>query len=359
MENHLQPFWSGDTVHGESLFFVKPAEGLPEARLLFTPSAIVNVESATGETEYAEGKDYIISGDTIRLPEGSRIPFMTQAELDVPANAPGLPGFIRRRGQPDKGMLFSEGDFFHRLQTCVTYRHQEIWYGAKPGLTTGSLPRTLAKLKAGQTLVVGVSGDSISAGANASKCTGAPPFQPAYPELVTQGLAKVFGGEVRLINRAVGGWSSADGIGDAAGMAEENPDLAIIAYGMNDNLHTPAQFLANIRGIMEAIRKSNPEVEFILVAGMCGNTDWQVITPENFPAFREGLKALTGHGVALADVTTIWIDLLRRKSFLDLSGNGVNHPNDFAHRIYAQTILSLFGESVRTTVPGGGGTRLP
>ncbi|MBX7074950.1 MAG: hypothetical protein K1X71_17550 [Pirellulales bacterium] len=26
---------------------------------------------------------------------------------------------------------------------------------------------------------------------------------------------------------------------------------------------------------------------------------------------------------------------------LDLTGNGLNHPNDFGHRLYAQTILAL------------------
>jgi acyl-CoA thioesterase-1 len=32
--------------------------------------------------------------------------------------------------------------------------------------------------------------------------------------------------------------------------------------------------------------------------------------------------------------------LLRRKSFFDIS-DGLNHPNDFGHRLYAQTVLGL------------------
>jgi acyl-CoA thioesterase-1 len=50
------------------------------------------------------------------------------------------------------------------------------------------------------------------------------------------------------------------------------------------------------------------------------------------------------HPSAVADVTTLWADLLKRKSFADLTGNGVNHPNDFGHRFYAQVILGLMGE---------------
>jgi hypothetical protein len=34
--------------------------------------------------------------------------------------------------------------------------------------------------------------------------------------------------------------------------------------------------------------------------------------------------------------------LLKRKPFSDLSGNNINHPNDFGHRVYAQIICELF-----------------
>ena len=33
--------------------------------------------------------------------------------------------------------------------------------------------------------------------------------------------------------------------------------------------------------------------------------------------------------------------LLKRKLFRDMTGNNVNHPNDFLARVYAQTILAV------------------
>jgi hypothetical protein len=42
--------------------------------------------------------------------------------------------------------------------------------------------------------------------------------------------------------------------------------------------------------------------------------------------------------VALADLTSIWIEFLTKKLDWDLTGNGVNHPNDFGHRVYAQVL---------------------
>ena len=45
--------------------------------------------------------------------------------------------------------------------------------------------------------------------------------------------------------------------------------------------------------------------------------------------------------MALADLTQMWSDLLQFKTYHDLTGNGVNHPNDFGHRTYAQVLLDV------------------
>jgi hypothetical protein len=63
-----------------------------------------------------------------------------------------------------------------------------------------------------------------------------------------------------------------------------------------------------------------------------------------FARYRDELRKLTGPGVALADLTEVWQLLLRHKHDLDLTGNGLNHPNDFGHRLYAQAILSVLVE---------------
>jgi hypothetical protein len=60
-----------------------------------------------------------------------------------------------------------------------------------------------------------------------------------------------------------------------------------------------------------------------------------------FAEYRDALASLTGEGVALANLTAVWEELLKSKHDYDLIGNGLNHPNDFGHRLYAQTILAL------------------
>jgi acyl-CoA thioesterase I len=77
---------------------------------------------------------------------------------------------------------------------------------------------------------------------------------------------------------------------------------------------------------------------------MIGNPDWVATPTEMFPKFRDALASLVGPGVALVDMTAVWQKLMERKKFADMTGNGVNHPNDYGHRLYAQAILALLVE---------------
>ena len=63
------------------------------------------------------------------------------------------------------------------------------------------------------------------------------------------------------------------------------------------------------------------------------------------------VRRLVPPGVALADATAVWERLLRHKHDFDLTGNGLNHPNDFGHRLYAQTVLAVIGEPEKPGAP--------
>ncbi len=216
------------------------------------------------------------------------------------------------------------------------------WDAYVPKLASVRLERTLAKLRMKEPVTIALSGDSISAGYNASAYTNSPPFMPSYLTLVAAQLEQTYGGKVTVHNHAVGGWSSAQGVSDLDQLLKDKPDLVIIAYGMNDvGQRNPKPYQANIARMLERIHDTNPATEVILVSTMTGNADWMATPPEMFPLYRDALASLEAPGVALVDLTAVWQRLLRRKRHLDLTGNGVNHPNDHGHRIYAQAILAL------------------
>ena len=190
-----------------------------------------------------------------------------------------------------------------------------------------------------------MSGDSITFGLNASGLVGASPYMPPYPDLFAAQLRSSYGGDVSLFNRAIGGWSVPNGLADLDKVLEQKPDLVVIAYGMNDvGRRDPESYKTGIRQMLARIKAALPETEVILVATMVGNDQWTHTPRDMFPKYRDVLNSFSDQGIAVADVTSLWTEMLRRKRDCDLTGNGVNHPSDFGHRVYASAILSLLVE---------------
>ena len=154
----------------------------------------------------------------------------------------------------------------------VTYDHGDSWQGHRSAFAGANLPRTLERLKQKQPLKLVVLGDSISQGYNASAFIDAPPHSPPYVQLVATALQEAYQSVVTVKNLAVAGTSSTWGLSKANDLAVEKPDLAIIAFGMNDGAVQP--FASNIEKIVSTVRQGAPDTEFILVATMAGNPEW-------------------------------------------------------------------------------------
>ena len=340
------PFWDARQVQGDPLFFVQ-AEGekVAKARLLFTPEPPLVVRSATLETIYEDGKDYEWrpGAREITLTAGTRIPFKTAAELHPAPNSPHSYNGCR---DGKSWMLFGEGRYFHDLQAVAGYSTKEEWEGSCPAVAPASqLGSVRAKLKAAAPLKLVTLGDSISTGANASGAVNAPPMQPGYPGLVARGLEARFGGKITAKNLSVGGMDSAWGLQQVPAVLAESPDIVILAFGMNDasGRRTPEDFSGIIQKTITQIHAGRPDCGIILVSPMTANSEWNRSAPELYPAYAAALEKLTGPGIALANVTAVWMAVADRKPYLSLSGNGLNHPNDFGHRLYGDVVLAVIG----------------
>ncbi|MEO8271097.1 MAG: SGNH/GDSL hydrolase family protein, partial [Aureliella sp.] len=196
-----------------------------------------------------------------------------------------------------------------------------------------------------QPLTIGCSGDSIAAGGDASGLNSVEPLQPAFPQLVEQQLKFSYDAPVELKNRAVGGWSIQNGLDDLDALLAEKPHLIIVAYGMNDvGRRDPKWFHDRMQDFIQRVHMADSNIEILMVTPMLGNVQWVHTPRDMFAAYRDQISEFVGPGVALADVGAVWQELLLRKNDLDLTGNGLNHPNDYGHRLYAQTILALLVE---------------
>ena len=329
-------------MDGESLLFIKEGEGAARAKVLFEPTKILQVTSSSGEVIYEAGRDYIWKpgSQEIMLPAGSRIVWKTPQDLRRPAKSQKY-ALTHRDGNGE--ILFGATHEYHDMQTLVTYEHDPAaWKGPSPRFAGKELPKAIQILKDKKTLKLALLGDSISTGCNASGWAKVAPHQPPYQDLLVLHLEAAYGAEVKLENFAVGGTNTDWGVANIGKVADAKPDLVILAFGMNDSSGRPAKdYQANIQKMIDAARKGNQDVEIVLVATMLGNKDWVALKQDLFPQYRDALAELCEPGVALADMTSLWAELLKEKQDWDLTGNGVNHPNDFGHRIYAQVLSAL------------------
>ncbi len=344
-EQLMQPIWDTDLIVDEALTMITETEkgkdgDTAKAPLLFEPEAILSVTSADKTKEYKEGVDYTLCGNMICLTKDTSAFYFTQDEMIFDEAKPGK-CFPTRDGRYS---LFSEGHFFHDRQLAVTYTKKSGTLSWQPEYAGRSVPKTIAKLQNKEPVKIVLYGDSISAGANSSGLMLTTPFLPTFGALLGEQLRRHYGGPVEVINTAVGGMATGWGIQNAlVRAADYKPDLCIIAFGMNDGGEKglkPGEFGSNIARIRHLISEASPETEFIL----CATTVPNKILKGFFgyqDQYYDVLKELECAGTAIASFYHLQKALLEKKRFVDMTGNNVNHPNDFMIRCHAQTLACM------------------
>jgi len=319
-------------MHDESLFFIGSDTAPSTSSLIFAPERVLSVRDAQHGMTFEEGRDYEVRAEEREVvrPRGSQMPCTKAADV--------------------ARLICADDDAFHRRQVVVTYTHAGGWEGAQPTCVDEAVPEAIRRLRAAEPLRIAMTGDSISEGYNASGFIGVPPHQAAYGALVAAGLEQAYGSPIELHNFAVAGWTSDHGLADVERVVSAQPHLVVVAYGMNDASYAaPGELAGNVSALIDQVRRASPDAEFVIVSPMLPNPEADPRVMPRFPAYRDALARLCGRGVVLADVTTLWTQLLARKAYYDVTGNGLNHPNDFGHRLYAQVILAQLVERDRLT----------
>lgn len=368
LNERLTPVWAdGGTATDETVFVIREKDGgIAPVSLAYPIEEIVCVRDFSLNIEYEEGTDYTVRDGQLVISETGNIQvipyeqfyFEQYKEGESWLTLDGVGGQLMTEAQliggvPSPGLT--------QWQIAVTYRHSAEWEGAVPADKSTRFPRLNGKLNAGEGASVVCLGDSISAGWTASGYDQVflKPYCPPYFGLISDYMAARWQG-VSFANLSVGGMTSGWGAEPAqiAAVAARKPDLLIIAFGMNDGSGSGAlsaeAFGRNIRAIVDGVRESCLDCEVLLVSTMLPNAE--VCFGPGSPALNQqgnyaaALAALEAEyeGVALADVTAVHKTLLERKKFQDMSTNNINHPNDYMHRVYAQTALTaLFGSIER------------
>jgi hypothetical protein len=328
-------FWNSNIVYDESLL---PVQGVAAYNLWRPVFEIQLVRNRATGVIFAPGRDYQVVNNQFVIPAGSTIP---QVAVDyvhtmVPNTPPQFQPYTKNGGPLRIDSTYQSN------QIAVTYSSAQ--FTADPPVTINPPRNLIGKLKAGQAVTITFIGDSITAGSNSSKDNGQAPMQPGYAALVTAYLSQQYPGQVYTRNKAVGGTSSVEGAANASALVGDTPtDYLVIPYGMNDAVAptTAAAFSANLTTMINAAKALNPNVEILLVSSWPGNPDWQPMSWTPFVWYNGDMYGMTGDPkISVANVTSaVWDTMLTRKSFYDVTANGVNHPSDFVYVVYAQVVL--------------------
>jgi len=335
------PVWSQRHQRvAEPVAFIRPTDGgAPTGKLALSAAKIQRIYSNDSTREYPV-TDFKVEGNKVTYIGQEELPCIAEGELFPESGESNAIGFYK---DGKRYLLYATGGFFPSRQLYFDYESSEAWTPAPPEDQSALLPKLHAKLKSDSPVTVAILGDSISEGADAF-------LEPPFFDRLGKMLGQRFGKEIKVVNFSKGGESSFYGVAKAPEVAELKPDLVIIGFGMNDgsgNLRAE-DFAGNIRSIMKTISKESPETEFVIINAMTPNPEWSLSNMSVREGYPKALQRLSGKGHAICDVRTTWDFLVERKGYWSITGNGVNHPNDYGHKLYADALYrSITGENVK------------
>lgn len=368
LDQFLYPIWAGNISYAEAAFVRQQKDGvIAPIKLLYPIDTLISVRSADLKTVYVSGEDYFVDDDgNLCIIEGGNIPVLAYDDYHFPLSqdehnqnklATKLPeannfgwGFIRAEiGNNKPGMS--------EWTIAVTYMHaeEEECVVNVPEAKSATFATLIDKLNAGEDIKIVATGDSITDGWSASGKNGVnmPPYCPQYNVLVEQYIKNAYNVNVTQKNVGVSGSNTNGGVSKLSEICGEDPDLVIIAFGMNDGCSMdPNTYTNNINKMVSTINENCPDA-CIVVVGTCLPNPEFAWSPGGAPALKyhidyiDYLKSAesTWKNAAHADVTTANIEIYERKVYQDLAGSNSNHPNDYMHRIYAQVIIqTIFGD---------------
>jgi lysophospholipase L1-like esterase len=219
--------------------------------------------------------------------------------------------------------------------------------GASPAETL--LPKTLAKLRAGESINYVAWGDSVTEGVYFKN-----PERDRYHDRFARELRQRF--PKATINHFTAGWGGRDSktymesprgsqYDFVRDCIERKPDLVTVEF-VNDAWLDDAGVKERYSLIMAEFNKIGAEV--ILIVPHFVRPDWMNLTSmksdeDPRPYVRALRNFAAENHVALADASKYWARLWRQGiPYMTLENNSINHPDARGHQIFVDALMELF-----------------
>ena len=386
-ENIARPFWKSNVIFNETVLITLNDDSSVSGKLLYPAVKVLSVTNHDGTVSYTEGVDFTVSGNTITAIE-NRLPYLhnvltkglidgaTEKSWSDYSSGGGYynNGSWQGNGMMDygyctyEGAVYTEGYLFRTNYIQVTYVYDPAAVNTSY-LTThdasyfGGLRE---KLEAGQDITMVSIGDSITAGCSSTgEMLNVAPYQPGYVTLVKNEIERLYGVNVTLIKLAVGGTQSDYLLEGQAGrnsfvnaLNNYDFDLAIIAYGMNDQggLRSGASFQSNVQATVNELVADSPNCNIVFLNTFPRNPAMDRYSGsvaarlQRYADYKNaldnvssGLNTSKGANVSrVIDMYPIGTYFMSNagKPYAAISSSNCNHPNDSFHRVYAMQVVS-------------------
>jgi lysophospholipase L1-like esterase len=227
---------------------------------------------------------------------------------------------------------------------------------AKDALThsvAGRIPRTLAKLQAGQPVKIVCWGDSITAGGDASTP------QDRYPAVFERTLrAKYPKANISVVAVAAGGstsrmwlypdkfpypWGNAKL--DFDNVLKEKPDLVTIEFANDAYMDAPDTLPAIYDDILKRIHGAGAEI--LIITPSFFNLEYMHFNSyadQDHRAYDFWVRDYANaHNLGIADTSTRWEHLYKEGiPYTTYLGNSINHPDDRGHQMFVDELMKSF-----------------
>ena len=343
------PYFKGNVIYNETVMLVED-KGVVSGKLQYEPVRILSVRDYTWEKEYP-ASEYEISGNTLTMKAGGSMPYLTAENL-LGKNIPEPYREVSSITNVETdwvlmgGSIYTESSLIYGHQVSVSYVYDvnDVKTEEFADYETSGFPELKEKLISGKDVKIVAIGDSVAEGCSSSGHFGHAPYMENWVDQSAKALDEKYTGKVSVKNVAVGGKTSEWGSAAAQinAVASETPDLVMIHFGINDagGDMTPGTYRDNIEKIVADVQARVPDCEFMLIKAFAPNS-----ANYNYNTFKAYWKKLdeiaeSYREAFTLDMFTPSLTLLQNKKYMDVTGNGINHVNDYSCRLYAMNILS-------------------
>ena len=125
-------------------------------------------------------------------------------------------------------------------------------------------------------------------------------------------------------------------------MIAVKPDLLFVHFGVNDNGAGMSKnmYSDNIEYIVSKVKAALPDCEIVLIK--CSTPNPVSYDSDVFKDYWTKLDNICENysGVSSLDMYDLSLEILKTKKYMDITGNGINHLNDYSARLYSMAMLN-------------------